>query len=366
MIHRMTQQNVRLVDELIALNRERSNEFHSIDARGARKMYRAKHPTEIVALKCMDGRLNLSVMTQMPIGIIHPFRNIGGEFKLGWPYFGALMRETIDYAMAQGRRTLVLVTYHYSKSHEHLGCRGHNYNTEKGREAARKLCGKFPEIFGSLHQIVYPVLVGIETDADALTFHGSNGHTLDLSLEGTTSEETLRSKLIALYPDMHRDVLNDLFPLVCGNARHSRTIKESGRKIEDADHKEEVLAVGRGFGWLHIPNKALIVGPYSDNIADPIAKAAGILRDNIKEGRVSGDELVLMSSAVYRNRGSVFDLSLAREKAYVLADEALRTIGEKVPEIMSKLKILVGTTNLDTMYYDCAVVSTEEVYRKAT
>jgi hypothetical protein len=26
--------------------------------------------------------------------------------------------------------------------------------------------------------------------------------------------------------------------------------------------QEQVLAVGRGFDWLHIPNKALIVGPY--------------------------------------------------------------------------------------------------------
>ena len=26
--------------------------------------------------------------------------------------------------------------------------------------------------------------------------------------------------------------------------------------------QEQVLAVGRGFDWLHLPNKALIVGPY--------------------------------------------------------------------------------------------------------
>ena len=31
---------------------------------------------------------------------------------------------------------------------------------------------------------------------------------------------------------------------------------------DSTPHQEQVLAVGRGFDWLHIPNKALIVGPY--------------------------------------------------------------------------------------------------------
>ena len=47
----------------------------------------------------MDGRLNLALMTETPPGIVQPFRNIGGKFDLGWPYFGILMREWVDYAV---------------------------------------------------------------------------------------------------------------------------------------------------------------------------------------------------------------------------------------------------------------------------
>jgi hypothetical protein len=68
--------------------------------------------------------------------------------------------------------------------------------------------------------------------------------------------------------------------------------------------QEQVLAVGRGFDWLHLPNKALIVGPYrfvdfkhcckafrmtrfiSYNLGDPIATAGSLLLSNLKDGRI--------------------------------------------------------------------------------
>ena len=70
--------------------------------------------------------------------------------------------------------------------------------------------------------------------------------------------------------------------------------------------QEQILAVGRGFDWLHIPNKALIVGPYrfasrfrhtgflssfrltapSYNLGDPIATAGSLLLSNLRDGRI--------------------------------------------------------------------------------
>jgi carbonic anhydrase len=81
----------------------------------ARRLHQAQHPTALVSSKCMDGRMNLSVATGTPPGIITPFRNLGGCFDLGWPYFGKVLAQHVESAIKQGRRTLVLIMYYYSK-----------------------------------------------------------------------------------------------------------------------------------------------------------------------------------------------------------------------------------------------------------
>jgi len=64
------------IDFLLDLNERHSRAF--MDLSSERRRYRGEHLTEIAALKCMDGRLHLPVMTQTALGIIHPFRNLGG------------------------------------------------------------------------------------------------------------------------------------------------------------------------------------------------------------------------------------------------------------------------------------------------
>src|SRR6185437_13558885 len=157
-----------LVEFLTERNKEQSKTYTSSDAVLWRQQYRAKYPTEIAALKCMDGRLNLALMTETPPGIIQPFRNIGGKFDLGWPFFCVLMREWVEYALSRGRDCMVLVTYHYSKGDSHRGCKGFGYDTKAAIANAEALRAKFEDVFGSSHQIVYPIVVGIETDSDSL------------------------------------------------------------------------------------------------------------------------------------------------------------------------------------------------------
>ncbi len=86
---------------LLDHNREQSAEYCSPDADLWRRKYRIEHPTEIGALKCMDGRLNLAVITQTPPGIIQPFRNLGGQFCLGWPFFQEVIDEWVNYAISR-------------------------------------------------------------------------------------------------------------------------------------------------------------------------------------------------------------------------------------------------------------------------
>ncbi len=341
-------QNQKLINFLLEHNKKQSEEFSNPDAALLRRQYRAKHPTEIAAWKCMDGRLHLPIMTEIPLGIIQPFRNIGGQFDLGWPFFGLLIKEWVDYALSRGRDSLILVTYHFSKSDKHLGCKGFAYDTEAAKKFTTNLVAQVGRVFGGKHSVVYPIQVGIETDDDALILHGVNGDKLDLANESTGDEDVLRLKLRKLFPDMRAQMIEDLLPLLLGNIRHIAEMRKAKRPLGDIDHKEQILGIGRGFDWLHLHNKALLVGPFSYNLQDPIGKAAGILLENIKKGQIPKEEgVVLMSSAVYRDEVGI-ERQLATEKAVSLAKFGVDIIKSQVPDLVPHLSVLVGTVDLNT------------------
>ena len=70
------------------------------------------------------------------------------------------------------------------------------------------------------------------------------------------------------------------------------------------NHSEQVIAVGRGFDWLHVINKALIVGPFSVDWSSEVVTAAKIVLSNLKEGRApKEDGTVLLVCAPYRHYG---------------------------------------------------------------
>ena len=339
-----------LVATLLERNREQSALFTSSDAALWRGKYRAEHPTEMAGFKCMDGRLHLPELTETPTGIIQPFRNLGGQFNLGWPFLNAVVWEWVQYAISRGRLVLPLVTYHFSRGSKHRGCKGFNYDTAAAVAYTRNLREQFERVLGFGHSVVYPVQVGIETDEDALIFHGlKEGNELDLaSLEPDVSPDSLRRSLEGLYPGMQAQFVTDLLPLMVGNLRHIAKVRAAHRPPAVIDHQEQVLAVGRGFDWLHWPNKALIVGPWSPDLSHPIEIAAKLLLSNINEGRVpSSDGVVLMSSAVYRRKAGP-EIRFAEEKSRVLAELALGVIREEVPELMGHIKVLTGITDLNT------------------
>lgn len=337
-----------IISFLLEHNKRQSEIFCSPDAALSRRQYRALHPTEIAALKCMDGRLNLAIQTQTPPGIIQPFRNIGGKFDIGWPYFGEIMSGWVNYIISKGRSGVILVTYHWSKGDQHRGCRGFNYDAKESQLYTHDLKNQIERVFGSEHKVIYPIQVGIETDDEALTLHGQNGLTLNLAEELSLPADDLRQRVEKLYPDMNRQMVADLMPLLLGNQRHVIKIKNSRRPLTKTEHMEQVLVVGRGMDWLHLPNKALIVGPYSYNLREPIVAAAGILLDNMKKGRVpEADGVVLLTSAAYREDAG-FEKLRAIEKARSFADFAVAAIHEALPEIKPHLRLLMGIVDLNT------------------
>ena len=274
---------------LSELGAEHSRVFAGPEAYLQRRRYRAEHPTAILAFKCMDGRIHLPYITKTPLGIIQPFRNLGGAFDIGWPHLGELVTHAVMRAVEEGRRVLILVTYHYSRGDRSRGCSGFDYDLEAARSSAFAFRRQLESVFGTDHQIVYPLVVGIETDEDALTLHRDRGTALELAEIETGGraeadlEDLLAHSLHGTFRDMPADIMRDVLPLVIGNLRHIGEVRRTERSL-DIQHHEWILCVGRGFDFLHVPNTALIVGPYSPNIDEPIVTAARIIQTNMEAG----------------------------------------------------------------------------------
>ena len=337
------------IDYLLELNDRHSRDF--VDLTVERRRYRGEHPTEIAALKCMDGRLNLPVITQTTVGIIQPFRNLGGKFELGWPFFQAILDQWVQYAISRGRHCMVFVTYHYARGDIHRGCRGFNYDTAAARDTSIKLKEQFDHIYG--RGAVFPIVCGIETDLDALILHGEDeSRSVDLAKVKETTQIELDELLRSLYPSMPANVIRDLMPLVRGNVRHIAEVRASNRAIEEVEHKEWVLGIGRGFDWLHAINTAFIVGPFDPNLSVAIETAAILLKGNIDEGRVDPKNgIVLLTAAAYRDVTGP-EYQLAKGKASFLSRFALDIIKNRTPELAPHLQILTGVTDLNTRKFE--------------
>lgn len=286
------------IEALFEVARRHSSAFSSPEDHLARTRYLAEHPTAILVFKCMDGRINIPLATRTPKGIIQPFRNLGGMFNLGWPHLGEVVASHVQDVVRQGRRVLALITYHYSKGDRHRGCAGFGYDTDAARDHTQEIRRQVEHVFGEAHRTVYPLVCGFETDEDALVLHAADGRTLDMARLTAADRPTLRPRLAALFPDMHPQVIEDLLPLLLGNLDHIAEVRGTNREL-DIEHREWMLCVGRGFDFLHLPNLALIIGPYSPDLADPIRKAAGIIRGNMFAGRIPDDGFLLLASSPY-------------------------------------------------------------------
>ena len=336
-----------LIDYILKRNQEQSEAFCGSSARLARTIYRAQFPTEFAALKCMDGRLNLALFTETPTGIIQPFRNIGGKFDLGWPFFAESIKAWVNYCAERGRNTVFLVTYHFSRGKKERGCAGWNYDTDSARASAFSLARQVEEVFGASPRIVYPIVIGLETDNESLVLHGSADQVIDLSTLKTT--DGLEDLIRGLYPDMPSHIVRDFFQLLKGNINHIEEVRRSDRPPIDLEHREQIIAVGRGFDWLHIPNKALIIGPYSHEWPDAVATAGKIILGNLASGRIPHQEgVLLLVAAMSRDQEGSFGWNLAKEKAQYLESVCQKVLNDRVPELKQCLKVLSGVTFADT------------------
>lgn len=316
--------------------RRHCEEYASPESWLARRRYLAEHPTAISVLKCMDGRINIPVATNTPVGIIQPFRNLGGRFDLGWPHLGEVLSHYLLGVIAEGRRALTLITYHYSKGDPRRGCAGFDYDTAAAIRHTFEVKAQFEFAFGAAHGTVYPVVCGFETDDDALVLHGHNGETLDLATVTAADVESLPVILERLFPDMSAQLRLDLLPLVRGNLAHIAEVRRMNRNI-DIEHREWMICIGRGFDWLHLPNRALIIGPYSPNLADPIRKAALIIEANMARGRIPDDGFLLLATVPYHEIG--MERARAVLKSRFMCRFAAGVIHDEFPALARRMHV---------------------------
>ena len=340
-----------LIEYILKHNALRSADYTNPSAQLSRQLYRAKHPTEILVAKCMDGRLNLAVYTEVPPGILQPFRNVGGRFDLGWPFYQEVIRDTVGYAIDKGRGCILISSYHFSKGDTHRGCAGFGYDTAAAKEAALELKNQFTRVYGdAIGRPVYALMIGIETDEEALVFHGTKDETLNVAdIPTDYTEANIGSRIEKIYPDMDPKMRNDLIPLIAGNVRHIAAVRASEKEPIDLEHREQIIAVGRGFDWLHQPNRALIVGPYAHSWPSAVKTAGTIALSNLKEGRIPTEQgVLLLVAALWRSDEREVGRRLKEEKVRYLrktAEEVLRT---EVPDLFQHLHILAGVVDADT------------------
>ncbi len=330
------------IEFLMDLNGKQAKEFLGQQER--RREYRSRHPTELGALKCMDGRLHLPIATNTPLGIIQPWRNIGGMFDTRWPIFNASLAEWQRYGRCRNKRGLLFVTYHYSRSdNPSLGCAGHKHNLDQARSSALQLTHQCRRVLAHPHY--YAILVGFDTDWDCLVLASEDGHD-DLDMADVGSDRDLIANwLLRHHADMPSDVVRDATEVLVRNADRAQEIRCSGRTIEQLKHCESVIAVGRGYDWLHLPNKALIVGHFDPDYLQAVITAGRIVWHNLLDGRIRAEDIVLMTSAPY---SSPDDRPFKVDKVTGLHEEATAAIRDHVSELWPYLRQVRSVVDIHT------------------
>ncbi|MEK7131474.1 MAG: hypothetical protein AAB797_01920 [Patescibacteria group bacterium] len=325
------------------MNAERSRLFQ--ETNHERRNYRREHPTEIAATMCMDGRVNLTVVCELPVGIISPFRNIGGRYDLGWPLLRHSLNELEGYAYKKRRPMLLIITYHWSKGDEHRGCAGFKYNMAEAIASMKKFKAQVDRCYGSRIQTI---LMGLETDSDCLAVHGDNGHIVDMCEKEGGSIPDIQGDLATLFPLMPEQMRTDVASLLFGNVQHIAKVRKEGRRLKEFKHNERVLAIGQGFDWLRNENLALIIGPCDPVLDQPIVTAATIIHRNWKEKRIPQGGVLLVSTPFRKWE----DRHGAVEQSRYLVNLATRCIAEQVPEMADFFEPLVGVLDLETRGFE--------------
>lgn len=321
-----------LKTHVLDLNRRQSEKFCSPAAQLALDMHRSEYPPMILSFECMDGRVDFPGSANLPIGAVERYRHIGGQFELGSDNLRSLVWDAVRRAIAlsRPRRVIVVCTYHFSRGSADRGCAGHKNNTEAAKAGAIMLKKQFERVFGVSNGVVFPIVIGIETDEDGFIFHGESGTILQIS--EYVDESKIISDISALYFGFDPVVLKTVVRIATGNMGHIGEVRASGRDDSDFSHSEGMIFVGRGFGWFQERKQgALIIGPYDDDLIRAVGVAGSIVLSNIKKGRTGVERALLLTSSPYFSPG--YDEAMAKENSAYLMRVATKAIRDAVSDL---------------------------------
>ena len=169
-------------------------------------------------------------------------------------------------------------------------------------------------------------------------------YTKDIEVLTNEVKDKVKKDLRTCFHDMPEAIFHDIMPLAYGNLEHILEVRQNHQIIQ-IEHKEFILGVGSGFDWLHEPNNALIVGPWSPAFSNDLDKAFSIIKSNMDEKRISDDGFILLISSAWENS---LDRQLGIEKINFLKKIALGILQEKYPDLAKKVHCMEGTIDAST------------------
>ncbi len=344
---------------LIKKNENHSKGFSSATARYARKFFKSEYGVRISFDGCMDGRVYFSTITGIQAGYIdETFKVAGTKFELGHPYFGQIKEQWCRGNISQGFRSLQIISYHFSASDKHLGCKGHGYDTEKARQWTCNLAEQYRIMHDTEGQRFLPIVVGIETDSCSLVIHGKDpSQTFEVLKYQDASAEDIKEQLFDLFPGAADQLLSVVVEFILGNQKYIHTHSQAViKKLVTADHAERVLALGRGIEWVFqttdeqadapLNNFALWVCPFTDDYKVHIDVAFDVLAGNIEKGNIDPEDgIVFLSSGMYGAK----EWDPSKEHALFKADFFERVIKDRFKESKSFEKLLPYVTFLQVV-----------------
>ena len=221
-------------------------------------------PRHIWVMKCMDGRINIPIATQTPKGIIQPFRNLGGMFRLGWPHLGETLVNDMAAVINPGGRRWSWSRTTIPKATSGAAVPGSITAPRMPwptplKSGPRWGCCSVPSTTRCIRWC------GFETDEEALVIHGRHlGATLSMADLSEVDLDSLPQRLMALLPDMPTQMRHDLLPLLAGNLRHIARLRQMVRTL-DIEHREWMLCGGAGLTGCMCPTS-----PSSSALTAPI------------------------------------------------------------------------------------------------
>lgn len=334
------------IDQFLRTQAQSAASFSSTRAVLERELYWSRTSTEIEVYKCSDARVKGSRYLKTPLGVLTPRRTIGGKFEMWWPDLQKEIEMWRQRAAKKFRhRCLSLFSYHFSRGDEHRGCAGFDCQTNDAIAYTTALLEDFKRIYQQ--STMFGVMVGFETDLEAMVLHGESGEVLDLAEVEITSVSRLEWMIRRLFPSMDEESVRDFVPRVQANIEHIQEVRELERPIEALGHQEHMLLVGRGYEYMHDPN-ALIVSPHTPDLAVPIASAGGVILNNINQGLVipAKTPIVVVTSAPYFEPIGP-EPELARQKSLGLCRFAYRVLEERVPELVRNYPVSTLAVTID-------------------